>query len=351
MADERSAARDSKLSAREVGILLEQLSAGVSHRAPLDEMFRALADDLSEPRLSAVAKQLAGQLEAGADLETAMAAIENTLPNHLRGALAIGAKTGNLSGVLAGLSKSELARKRMQRGLRAALAYPLFVVTFLTLVLLLMSTLVVPHFRIIYEDFELDLPRATLFMLDLAEVLPTILIVLMVSIFVTLLVGFSIINSRILHWLRTAMPLLGRTWVWSGQHEFATLMSTLTEKEVSLTDALDCTLASLRDRNLAWATEYVHQRCIDGATLSQSLRESIHFDPTLSSLAEWGEANQMLPVAMRQAADTYEQQLQLFIQFLHRVLPPLMLTFVASTMFYVIASLIVPLIDLINGLT
>jgi len=139
--------------------------------------------------------------------------------------------------------------------------------------------------------------------------------------------------------------------MWSGQHEFATLMATLTHQKIPTPEALACTAESLRDRNLAWAARRVSAKCEQGTSLSQSLRESIHFDPTLTSLIEWGEAHQALSKSLREAADTFELQMQLYVQFLHRILPPLMLTFVATTLFFLMTSLMVPLVFLINGLS
>lgn len=334
-----------KLSANEAGLLLEQLSSGVEHQQPLDEVFRALADDLEDSRLQKVAVHLADQLEAGVSLETATESMTDILPEHLRGALAIGVKTGNLSGVLTGLAESELARKRMRRGLRTALAYPVFVLVFLLGILLFLSLAVVPYLAEIYDSFEMNLPVLTIYTIQIADALPKVMLVVGGLAVAVLLFGFFLTQKRFLHWIRTALPLLGRTWIWSSQHEFATLMSTLTKQQVPINEALACTIGSLRDRHLAWAAARVNERCADGASLSQSLRESLHFAPTLTTLAEWGEENEAFPLAMRQAADTYEQQMQLFTQFLHRVLPPLMLTFVATTLFFLIASLIIPLIS------
>ena len=77
----------------------------------------------------------------------------------------------------------------------------------------------------------------------------------------------------------------------------------------------------------------------------------MHFDPLITSLAQWGENEQDLPTALREAANTYEQQMQLYIQFLVRIMPPLMLTLVASTLFILVAALMIPLVGLIGVLT
>jgi len=180
-----------KLSAQQAGLLLDQLAAGVEGEEPLDEIFRALADDLTDRRLRAVATHLAEQLEQGADMETATASLSTVLPAHMRRALAIGAKSGNLSGILAGLAESELARKRMQRGLRAALAYPVLVLTILSLILLFFSITVIPYFaEIIYEDFDLALPNLTLFVIAIAEALPSVFLTFCVVVLIVAFVGF-----------------------------------------------------------------------------------------------------------------------------------------------------------------
>jgi len=340
-----------KLSTAQTGLLLDYLATGVDQQVPLDEVFRALADDLTDSKLQAVAAQLAEQLADGADLETALDRTTVTLPNHIRRSLDMGMQSGNLAGVLAGLAQSELAHRRMQSGLRSVLTYPLLVVGFLTLVLLFLAVEVVPPFREIFADFQLDLPQLTVWTLSVADELPRVLGVGAAALGVIFFIGWLISGRRFFHWIRTAVPLLGRAWIWSGQHEFATSMATLTEQQIPVTEALDCTAHSLRDRNVAWAAQQASVKCADGALLSQSLRESLHFDPTTTALAQWGETTQSLPAAFREAAETYEQQMQLYLKFLQRIIPPLMLAFVASTLLLCVVSLLIPLVQLIQGLT
>lgn len=331
-------------------MLLEHLSGGVAQGVPLEETFRALADDLTDRRLRAVAVQLTEQLESGADLGSALASMQPVLPTHMRHALAIGARSGNLSAILTGLSESELVRKQMQRELRAVLAYPLLVLLSLLLLTLLMTMNVIPMFAVLYDDFDLELPILTVYLLKFSPWIPMFLFGTFASCLVMLVIGYLIAGKRYLHWIRTALPLFGRAWLWSGQHEFATLMATLTRQKVSVTEALACTVESLRDRNLARAVRLASARCEQGMLLSQSLSESIHFDPTLTSLIQWGESQQTLPEALTEAARTYEQQMEFYIQFLHRIIPPLLLALVASVVFFMLAALMVPLVDLINGL-
>jgi len=340
-----------RLSAEAAGTLVEFLAEGVEHGVQLPEVFRALADDLPNRRLQAVARSLAAKIEEGETPEDALNSLKSVLPTPMRRALVVGAKTGNLSGILTGLAESEIARRKMRRGLIQVLAYPLLVLGLLMLVLSFEALFVVPPFVEIYEDFDLDLPQLTTFVLRIAETFPFVLLSLAVIGLVGFVVGLQLVGTRFVHWIRTAVPLFGRAWLWDGQHEFAMLMATLTGQKITIQEALACTGDSLRDRNLARATRLASIRCEQGDSLSKSLSDSIHFDSTLTSLVEWGEADQALPAAFREAAHTYQQQMDSYLQFLRRVLPPLMLSVVALVLFFSVAALFMPLVNLMSGLT
>lgn len=340
-----------RLSAQSSTLLIEYMAEGMKHGIELQEVFRALADDLTDRRLQVVATNLAEKIEAGATPAKAFQSLDTALPRHLRRALQIGAETGNLAGILTGLAENEVAQKKMRRAMFSVLAYPLLVLLLLSLVLAILTTTVIPSFAEIYEDFGLYLPDMTEWLLAVSKYFPTFLSYSLAVGALCVLANWVPGCRRLAHWIRTTIPLFGRAWLWSGHHEFATFMATLTEQKNTTLDALTCTADSLRDRNLARATRLAYERCEQGQTLGQSLSNSLHFDPTLTALVRWGETNQALPQAFRDAARTYEQQIDSYILFLRRVLPSLMLATVIFVLFFTTIALFIPLVELVNGLT
>lgn len=350
MASEQGDAPGRRISAEQSELLLGQLHSGVAGHVPLNEIFDALADDLTDRRLQSVARNLAAQLAQGADLASAVGSIAHAMPTRLSRALSLGSRTGNLLGILTGLSESEIVRKRIRRRLWLTISYPLLVTGLLLVIVCFMAATTVPVFAEIYQEFELELPVITQFTLAAADKIPLILLGSAVLSGVLLLLGV-LVGKRTLHWLLGAVPIVGRVWTWGGQFEFATLMATLTGHAVPTDQALDCTIDSLRDQNLSRACRAASDKCAAGATLSQALHESIHFDPTLTLLVAWGERHDSLPSSLQEAADTIEQQMRLYSQFLQRVMPPALLTVISTTLFFLAASLLLPLIDLIHWLT
>lgn len=319
--------------------------------APLAEIFYALAEDAEDHRLRRLSSKLAERLAAGDDLSDAVAAIGAELPPHFRRALVNAANRGHLAGLLQGLAAHETTRKRLSRQLRSLLVYPALIAVLLLAVTSGLSLFVLPQFEELYRDFDLELPTMTKFMLSAGKAIPWIALGIVATIVLYFVVGFVLRGHRILHWLRTGAPILGRVWLLSGQHEFASLMGALTKEEVNLEDALRTTSDSLRDRNVARATTILLRKCDAGNSLSKSLAESIHFDRALPSLVGWGEANDALPAAFHQATAYFEKELDLHASFLRSVLPSLMFIIVIATIFMFAVTLFVPLIDLINNLS
>ena len=319
--------------------------------ASLAEIFYALAEDADDRRLRRVSARLAERLAAGDDIRTAAHAVGRDLPAHFREALVGAANRGHLAGLLQGLAAHETTRKRLRRQLHSLLLYPTVIAALLLTVLTGISLIVLPQFEELYADFDLELPVMTVMTLNAGKVIPWFAVGVVAAIAAYFLVGFVPGGRRLVHWVRTGLPILGRVWLWSAQHEFASLMGALTQEQVRLEDALRTTAESLRDRNLARATHIVSRKCEEGNLLSKSLAESIHFDRALPALVAWGEANDALPAALHQAKTYYEKELDLHATFLRNILPPLLFMAVIATLFILTVSLFVPLVGLVNNLS
>lgn len=328
------------------------LSATVHHGAPLNEVFRALADDLGSGSLGRTSRQLADELDRGVDLPTAIQTIDRRLFRRpLYRALIASAETGQTAAILEGFAQHRAASKRLRRQVRSALFYPIVVLLLLALVLMGLMFFVAPEFGAIYREFDFTLPAMTEFVLEASQSVPWAILAILCVIPAYFLLSLLPGGRRLAHWLRTGAPILGRIWMWSAQHEFASIFGALAARQVMLDDALLCTAEALRDRNLARATRIVARKCEAGATLSQAMSESLHFDRALTGLVAWGEAHNAIPDAMRQAIANFEKEVELQVIMLRRVLPPLLFIAVAIIVFTFVVTLTIPLIDVINNLS
>lgn len=339
------------LAEPQVATIVQAVGAAAASRAPLDVTLAALAEEKDDPRLAAVAGRMAARLQQGATIEETITEVDRDLPAEVRGLLRAGVESGDLAATFEQFAAQRLARQRIARQIQAAIAYPLIILAILVPLLLFLSLFVIPMFRAIYDEFDLDLPAVTKFVLQTSQQIPLVIVGLSVLV-VAIPFLLRVVGGRwLFHRVRNALPLLGRLWTWSGQREFADVLASFLDLRLPLASAVTYTGEIISDRNLARACRSVSARLESGLSLGASLRQSIHFDRTLSALAAWGENNGLLPEALRVATDVFDDQVQQQASFVRRLLPPVTLIIVASLMLFVLIGLMVPLIRLIEGLS
>jgi type II secretory pathway component PulF len=331
--------------------LVEAMGAAAAGRVPLEVTLAALAEEQRDRRLAEVAGQLASELRRGVPIDQAVSAFEQRIPAELHGLLRAGVESGDLAGTIERFAAQRLAIRRIERRIRAAIAYPLLITAILVPLMLFISVYIIPMFRELFEEFDLALPGITLLVLDTGAQLPGLVAgVLLVAIAFPLVLRIA--GGRwLFHRVRAATPVVGLLWMWSGQREFAAILASFLDLRLPLTSAVAHTGACVSDRNMARACRRVAQRLESGQRLSLCLHHSIHFDPALVSLVAWGESQGLLPEALRISTEVFDDRIEQQASLMQRLLPPVTLVVVGMLVFCVIVGLMLPLVKLIEALS
>jgi len=129
------------------------------------------------------------------------------------------------------------------------------------------------------------------------------------------------------------------------------LLASFLDFRVPLAESLTLTSEVLGDRNVARACEQVSRQAHMGQPLTACLSESIHFDRSLASLVEWGEAHHALPETLRLASQVFEDRIEQYGAILRRLIPPATMVIVATLVLFAVMGLFLPLVKLIEGLS
>jgi type IV pilus assembly protein PilC len=334
----------------EQDLLLQTVASAAASRIPLEVSLAALAVEKGDRRLAAAAERLAARLQQGGTIKEAVDSLDHQLPTEVAGLLRAGVESGDLAGSFERFAQQRLAAERFNRRIRSAFAYPLLILFILVPLLLFLSIFVIPMFGDIYREFDLELPPITEVILQTARQMPMLVLGLLLLFAVPFIL--RIVGGRwLVHRVRFSLPLVGRLWMWAGQREFSSQLSSFLSLGLPMPSAIAYTTDVLSDRNVARACERVRNRVEEGETLSRSLDQSIHFDRSLVALVGWGEKHGALPEALGVATDLFDDHVEQQASLVRRVLPPLALVTVATLMFFVIVGLMVPMVKLIEGLS
>jgi type II secretory pathway component PulF len=332
-------------------LFVHAVGAAAASRVPLEVTLSALAEERDDPHLAEVARRLSERLHQGASIAEAVATVDHALPAEVLGVLRAGVESGDLAGAVEQFAQQRIAAQRIKRQIRSAIAYPTMILSILVPIALFLSLYVIPMFGALYRDFDMDLPVLTEWVLRVARQMPGL-----ISVLVLILIGLPLVlrfvgGRWVLHRVRSATPLLGRLWMWSGQREFTVLLASFLDLRLPMTDAVAYTSEVLGDRSMSRACRRLHERLQTGESLSECLSQSIHFDRTLVALTSWGESHGLLPQSLRIATEVFDDRIIQRTALVRRLLPPLTMVVVAILAFLVVASLMIPLVKLIEGLS
>jgi type II secretory pathway component PulF len=332
-------------------MLVEVMGSAAASRVPLDVTLAALAEEHDDRRLADVAHRLSTKLQQGATMDEAVASLGERLPSEIGGLLRAGVESGDLAGTFERFAEERLVARRLSRKIRSAIAYPLVILVILVPVALFLSLYVIPMFAQLFKDFDMEYPEITEIMIAGSKQLPEFIGGLLLLVLGVPLVLRFLGGRWLFHRVRAATPILGRLWTWSAQREFSSTLASFLDERLTLPSAVTYTGEVISDRNLGRACRRVTERLESGHPLSHSLDQSIYFDRTLVALVAWGERYGLVPDALRIATEIFADRIEQQASVIHRLLPPVTLIVVGTMAFLLLVSLMVPLVQLIEGLT
>ncbi|WP_428306267.1 type II secretion system F family protein [Lacipirellula sp.] len=147
-------------------ILLAQLEQTLARSRPLTPMLRAYAEELPSPQRRRTLSSICQIIERG-DADAALISLAQA-PEFWVPLIGNAARPGELTDVIHNFLHESHRADASRRRWWLLLAYPLFLFGFAFIVFLALAALVVPTFRSIFFDFDLELPVLTVKLLDVS---------------------------------------------------------------------------------------------------------------------------------------------------------------------------------------
>jgi type II secretory pathway component PulF len=279
------------------------------------------------------------------------------MPNHLRGLILAGLRTGRVTHVLEELVAIDRERADLRRRMVAVLAYP----TILTVFSpgrpssLPICSLSVPSPQI-FDEFEVELPHLTQI---------TISSMRWVDRQRPLDAGHPGRNRRaVLHSLWSCLPkspelqracyqipMVGSMWKWQSLVDFSRLMHLLLDRQVPMSEALRLTADGLRWSDLAEVSRACARDVDKGMGLVESMARYPEFPASMQPVISSGVQAERPAEAFAAAADMYRSRAGVDVGLWEAILPPVIIVFVAVGVGFLVLAMFLPLIKLISELT
>ncbi|RLG22833.1 hypothetical protein DRN85_10330 [Methanosarcinales archaeon] len=261
-----------------------------------------------------------------------------------------GETSGSLPVVLRRLAEYYTRRDKFAKKIQTALAYPIFVVSFVFVILIIMMVLIIPRFRLIFSQMGNKLPAFTQAFMNFYDVVANNSLVIIITLisFVVLLVVYNKTHEGHMKLCKLALcvPLLGRIASQAFIATFCRTMAILLSAGVSIIESFDILAEMTNNAVIRDAVVHSKENLIEGSGVSLAMMETGFFPNMVTRMVQVGERSGTLPVVLERASDYYETKMDTTITTLLNLLGPIVIVIVGVGVLVVVVALYLPIFSM-----
>ncbi len=348
------------VSTKQLTQFTRQLSTLQDAGLPILRSIRILEQQAKPGMLKNCLKQIEEDVEGGATLSEAMARHPKCFNRLYSNMVAAGEAGGVLDTILQRLADFLEKAQRLKSKVIGAMIYPAVVITIASAITLAIVIFLVPQFRDIFADFDVHtLPKMTEMLISVSNWLisgtpPGWLVILMLPVIVWAIyklirqarIGRYIVDSI---WLK--IPVAGQIVAKSGIARFTRTLGTLISAGVPILEAIKITKDTTGNEVYATMLGKVHDSIREGDSFANPLRASKCVDAIVVNMVDVGEETGELDKMLYKVADNYDEEVDTLVASLISLLEPILVIVLGTIVGFIVISLYLPMIHLIQGLT
>jgi len=330
--------------------LANMLNAGLSIISSLD----TLQKQNENKRLGEVIGCVSRSVEAGESFSQALAKHPRVFPNLLVSMVKAGEAGGDLDNILNRYAEFAEAQADLQQKIKEALYYPVILIAAATGVIVFLATVLIPKFVEIFNRAGISLPLPTIILYGMGTairqfwyviILSAVLIVLGIRRYVRTKTGkfrFDKVSLK--------LPILGPIVRKTCISRFARTLSTLVGSGVPILESLDIVSDVVNNQVLGQVIRQMRQSVEKGERLAESLKVSEEFPSDTVQMISVGEESGNLAKMLNKISDFYDRATGYSIKKMVASLEPILLVVMGIVVAFTMASMILPMFDMIKVL-
>ncbi|MFH0909960.1 MAG: type II secretion system F family protein [Planctomycetota bacterium] len=293
-------------------------------------------------------------VEQGSSLSEAMAKQPKSFDTLYVSMVRAGEMGGVLDTILMRLAEFREKSQKLKKQIVSALIYPTAVLTIATSILLLIITYIIPKFRDMFEGMGVELPTMTQMLMQFADILKSFWYAIpLVPIGFFLL--FKLIRSTkqgryATDLISLYLPVFGIIIRKTSISRFCRTLGTLTSSGVPILDALAILKSAVGNAVVEGAVMDVHNSIREGESIAEPLKRSGVFDVLSVNMVAVGEETGELDKMLIKVADSYDSDVDAMVTGMMSLLEPFLIIGMGLVAGFIVISLFLPLVKMIETL-
>ena len=336
-----------------VAVFTRELQTLLEAGLPADRALEAIAEATADPPVAAITGDLRTRLRTGAALSQALEAHPETFSNFYVAMVRAGETGGSLDNALSHLARYQERAEQIYTAVLSALIYPLILVFATLISLIILMTLVVPQFELLFRESAVTLPFTTQIVLSASASVRDY--------------GWLVAAGLLLGWLavrlrrrdpasrarwgavQLRLPVVGALITRIEVERFARSLAALLSNGVTLPVALEFAAGTVRNGAIQSAIGEAAGNVKQGERLADSLAAVGVIPPLAIQLIRVGEESGDLAVMLLKLADIFATEIETSMKRLVTLIEPSLIILIGCFVAFVVISLLSAILE-INAL-
>lgn len=330
----------------ELCLFSRQLAAMLDAGIPLTRALYTLSRQSDNPTLQEALESVARSIEGGMGFSEALKAYPGIFSQLYINMIQSGEMGGTLEEILKQLSGQLEREKNLRDQMRTASVYPLTIVVFASLVVLMMLIFIVPTFQKMLPG-TVKLPLSTRIVFGASSSIRD-----WWFLYALAAAGLGLGARRYLRsqagrraWesARFRLPVFGALFHKAVVARFCRILSTLLAGGIPVLQALESAGQASGSKQVEEAVESTIERIQEGRSIAGPLEKSGLFPPMVIQMVAVGEESGTLAFLLGRVADFYESEVASISKNLTSLIEPLMVIIVGTLVGGMVISIYLPI--------
>ncbi len=333
----------------------KNLAVMVKTGVPLPRAFEILGSQTKNKKFNNVLSIIAKKIIKGESLPEAMSSFPKIFPIIFQETLKVGEETGKIEESLNMLANQMSKEHALKSKIKAAMVYPLMVLSFTGLIGAAMLIFAVPKIKAAFEELEITLPITTRSVLYLADFLKekwfwAILIIIGIIIFSTIALRTKN-GKKLKSKLFLSIPLISKITKQANSSLTLMTLSSLLGSGVPIVRSLKITAGALSNFYFKKALNDASELVEKGEKLSVALKphENILM-PMAIQMIEVGEETGETADVLYKLAEFYQEEVDTATQKISSVIEPTLIIIIGGIVGFFALSMMQPMFSIMGGI-
>jgi type IV pilus assembly protein PilC len=324
-----------------------QLSTMLEGGIPITTALDIIGDDTDNAQLQGILKQISEKVKKGQPVSECVAEYPRVF-NRLSCAMILAGETGgNLAKAIGKLAEYFDNRDKLAKKVKGAMAYPIFVLSFIIIIVIFIMAFIVPRFRKIFDQIGGTLPAFTRGFMGFYDILHHNILYIVGFIIVLIVLASLFSKTKKGHYLSSrlslAIPLFGKILSHAFVATFCRTTSTLLASGVSVLEAFNILTGMTDNDIIKSAITKARENIVGGSNVSLSLSSAGFFPNMVVKMIQVGEESGSMPEVLAKTSEHYERKVDSTVTALLSLLEPIMIISVGAVVSVVVIALYLPI--------